>query len=391
MTTAEPLAKPVVLDCTLRDGGYYNAWDFDRPVVERYLAAASEAGVPVIEIGFRSMPQEQFLGAYAYSSDAVLEDLPLPAGAEIVVMVNASELLAHDGGPVAAVDMLFRSAEVSPVSRVRLAAHFDELAACGDIARRLKDLGYGVAVNLMQATGRSDDALAEAAAQVADWDAADVLYFADSLGTMTPDDTRRMVAALRRGWPGDLGIHTHDNRGQALANSLAAIDEGVAWVDSTVLGMGRGAGNTPTEYLLLELARRGDNRFRPDALFSVVAGDFAGLREQYRWGCNLFYYLSAMEGVHPLTCSRCWLTNAMDRRTSSPPSARWAKAMGDAIAVPACTAPWRAPTPRPTAPGPPTAGRAGGRCCCWQRRRALNATATPSRATCSGPARSWCA
>ena len=64
---------------------------------------------------------------------------------------------------------------------------------------------------------------------------------------------KNIVNILRKNWKGELGIHTHNNLGLALSNTLSAIKEGVNWVDSTIMGMGRGAGNAQTEYVILEL------------------------------------------------------------------------------------------------------------------------------------------
>ena len=83
----------------------------------------------------------------------------------------------------------------------------------------------------------------------------DVLYFADSLGNMREEDIIKTISLLRNNWFKDLGIHTHNNKGLALSNTLVALRNGVNWVDSTVRGMGRGAGNAETEILLSELNR----------------------------------------------------------------------------------------------------------------------------------------
>lgn len=91
-------AKYTLLDCTLRDGGYYNDWDFDPALIERYLAAMSAVGVDVVEMGLRSLRRDGFRGACAYTTDEFLASLPLPATLSIGVMVNASELIG--AGPV---------------------------------------------------------------------------------------------------------------------------------------------------------------------------------------------------------------------------------------------------------------------------------------------------
>lgn len=288
-------ARLQVLDCTLRDGGYYNAWDFRPSLVERYLAAVDSAGVDVVEIGFRSHPQPKFLGPFAYSTDEFLSTLKLPK-ATIGVMVNASDLQGRHEG---AVDELFRPAGDSPVSLVRVAAHLHEVPGCQRAVSRLREFGYQVGLNLMQVSRSSAEQLTELAATCESWGAVDVLYFADSLGNMTATDIAACIESLSAGWSGPLGIHAHDNRARALTNTLAAADLGATWLDATVLGMGRGAGNVRTDFLLFELAQLGCERYRPEALLPVVLEDFGRLQEEYRWGTNLLYLMSAAYDIHP--------------------------------------------------------------------------------------------
>jgi len=291
--------KLTVVDCTLRDGGYYNSWDFQNAVTQAYLHGLGQAGVDVLEVGFRSLNSSKYLGPFAYSTDEYLRSLPLPAHARIAVMVNARELIEFQQGPVTAVDLLFREASESPVRLVRIATHPAEAVLCGDIVNRLKQKGYAVSLNLMQVGSLSSDELTAHAKTAASLGGVDVLCLADSLGSMTPQTTRAAVEAVRRGWTGSIGIHAHDNCGQALANSLAALEAGATWVDATVLGMGRGAGNARMEHLLLELSQRQPGPYSPETVFHLVLDEFEPLRERYRWGYNLLYYLSARYGVHP--------------------------------------------------------------------------------------------
>jgi len=291
--------KLTILDCTLRDGGYYNNWDFDPVLVESYLASVAAAGVQVVEIGLRFTPKDKFLGPFAYSTDEMISSLPLPANITIGVMINASDILGFDGTQEAAIDSLFNVASGSPVDIVRIAAHFKEADQCGPMVSRLKALGYEIGFNLMQSAGREDEELTRLAKVVTGWGDVDILYFADSLGNMSQQEVRRIVAALKLGWDGEFGIHTHDNMGEALGNCRAAMEAGVTWLDGTIQGMGRGAGNVATENLLLEITQSGKGNFQPDALFRLAVDEFGPLRDRYCWGSNLFYRLSGHYGVHP--------------------------------------------------------------------------------------------
>jgi len=289
-----------IIDCTLRDGGYYNDWNFSRQTVEHYLAVMGQASVDVVEIGFRFLDQDNFIGPYGFSTDALIESLPIPANLQVGVMINAKEMLAPGDHGRSAIKQLFTSKTSSPVSLVRIAAHFDEARACRAIVDDLRSLGYQVGLNIMQASRKTGDELAAIAADIASWKSVDVLYFADSMGNMDQDKVRGTVAALKRGWQGPLGIHTHDNMGMALVNTLAAMDAGVTWLDATVLGMGRGAGNLRTETLLMELSRRIGRPGQPEALFSLVLNEFDALHRLYGWGPSLLYYLAAAYEIHPL-------------------------------------------------------------------------------------------
>lgn len=291
---ASPLT---VLDCTLRDGGYYNNWDFPTPLVRRYLEVMKEAGVDYVELGLRAMSSSAFAGPYAFTLDEWLRHVGIPEGMRVGVMCNAKDLL-RDGDPRAMILRIFSRADQSPVELVRIAAHFSEIEASREAVVALSELGYRVGFNFMQSNGRSREELATKAAVVSTWPL-DVLYFADSLGNMSPDDIRFTASAMREGWPGPLGFHAHDNMGLGLVNALAAIESGVTWIDATVLGMGRGAGNVRLEYLLLELARRGLYQSKLDGLLNLVVEEFQPMQKTYGWGANLFYHLSAMYGVHP--------------------------------------------------------------------------------------------
>lgn len=288
-----------VLDCTFRDGGYYNNWDFPRDLVSRYLNSLKTSKVDVVEIGFRSLPRKEFLGGFAYSSDDFLNSLDIPEGLSIAVMVNAKELLAHSNGVRAAIDSIFQEAESSPISLVRVALTLDLLEDSRAIFLRLKELGYIVSLNLMQVNNIFEEQLIKAVSMVKGWNAVDIFYFADSFGNMDLKSVSKVVNVLKKYWGGHIGIHAHDNMGQALANTLAAVDSGVSWLDGTILGMGRGAGNVCMELLLLELKRRNRGSYYPDAIFPIVIEDFKELKNKYKWGPNLLYYLSGVYGIHP--------------------------------------------------------------------------------------------
>ena len=138
------------LDCTLRDGGYYNAWDFQPELINSYLTAMQAAKVDVVELGLRSLKNQGFKGACAYTTDDFLDSLKIPEGIQVGVMINAVELVG-DIPLEEALEALFPvSADNLPGDLVRIACHVHEFTKALPASRWLKACGYRVGFNLMQ-------------------------------------------------------------------------------------------------------------------------------------------------------------------------------------------------------------------------------------------------
>ena len=143
MSKQHAIRKVQVLDCTLRDGGYYVNWDFDPNTVRKYLASLATAKIDLIEIGFRYLTGNKFQGAFAYSTDEYISTLNLPEDIPVAVMVNASEIINHKDGEEQAIGCLFDKKENSPVDIVRIAVKAINISSCEGIASRLSALGIG--------------------------------------------------------------------------------------------------------------------------------------------------------------------------------------------------------------------------------------------------------
>ncbi|GAA4829710.1 aldolase catalytic domain-containing protein [Garicola koreensis] len=288
----------IFLDCTLRDGGYYNAWDFPEALVLDYLDAMKHSGVDAVELGLRSLKTTGFAGASAYTTDDYLRGLPLPTGLMVGVMVNAAELVG-DTPREEVLERLFpASAEDSPVDLVRIASHVHEFEQALPAVNWLKTKGYKVGFNLMQVADRSEREVKELARKATQCPM-DALYFADSFGSMSPDQAAQIIQWMRSEWDGPLGIHTHENMGLALSNVLRAIDEGVTWVDATVTGMGRGPGNAKTEEVAIEMAALRGQQPNLVPLMSLIRKHFKPMQKRHGWGKNPYYYLAGKYGIHP--------------------------------------------------------------------------------------------
>lgn len=293
----------IALDCTFRDGGYYTNFIFDIDLVNKYLISMEKSKINAIEIGFRSPPEKE-IGMFAKVYDNFIEDyLYIPKVDYFGVMINSSEI---DYGLA---KKLFCYSDKSPINLVRSATHFNKVDSAETILKHIKSLGYTVCINLMQAADKSYDEKREVAEKISKWGCIDVLYLADSLGGMNHDIVNYSFQAIKEGWKGLTGFHAHNNKGQALDNTLEAVDIGVDWIDSTMLGMGRGPGNTETEYLLSELNKR-NFEFELQPVYELAMNYFYNMKINYNWGPSLPYYLAAEYNIHP-TYIQTMLTNPM--------------------------------------------------------------------------------
>lgn len=289
-----------ILDCTLRDGGYYNNWDFDSELVDDYLNAVASSGIDFVELGLRNFKQEKFLGPFAYTTDKYLESLTLPKGPKYGVMVDAKTILDSKLDVNNAIKTLFNKSKDSKIDLVRVAAHIKDVPKTNNIINALKDYGYIVGLNIMQAGHKDESLLKETVKSIAHNENIDALYFADSLGNMDANEVIRIVSIFKKEWHRDIGIHTHDNMDLGLSNTITALDNGVTWVDCTVRGMGRGAGNTQTEKLLSKLnTNKYAGKYKTTDIYELVLNRFNPMAKIYGWGSNILYYISAQNNIHP--------------------------------------------------------------------------------------------
>lgn len=305
------LQKINILDCTLRDGGYYNNWNFSVDLINRYLKVMSEIKVDYVEIGFRFRDKKDFKGPCAYSDENFLNKLKIPKSLKIAVMINGSELLEKEylRKKNNLLKNIFKKSSNSKVKLVRIACHLSEVNKVMPVAAKIKRLGYKVAINLMQISDKSNDEIKDFCNLIKQYKI-DIIYFADSTGSLNRDQTFQIVKNFKKYWSGNLGIHAHDNMNMAMDNTMTALNNGVNWIDSTVLGMGRGPGNVKTENLVLELEKKFKKKFNYNSLLKIIYKDFLPMKKKYGWGSNFYYYLSGLYKIHPSFIQGMLATNS---------------------------------------------------------------------------------
>jgi 4-hydroxy 2-oxovalerate aldolase len=278
-----------ILDCTIRDGGYYTNWDFDRNLVDTYILACNELPIDYIEVGYRSPKLEGYYGEYFYLPDYVLSRLKNQTTKKLVVILNEKDINLIN------LDILLKPC-IGLVDMIRLAIDPNNFERALNLAEAIKKLGFEVCFNVMyMSKWRGQPEFLKILPEING--IVDYFYMVDSYGGVTPKQVKDTIKLVRNILPNiSLGFHGHNNMEMALINTLTAIEEGCDLVDSTFTGMGRGAGNCKTELLLTALNASDDLVVDFNPLTKVV-DEFTDLQNIYQWGTNLPYMVS---GAHSL-------------------------------------------------------------------------------------------
>ncbi len=278
-----------IFDATLRDGGYYTDWDFDNQTVDAYIKAMNALPIDYLELGYRNNPSKEYLGKYGYCPVSVLKHIRATCTKKLDVMLNEKSTKPED------LDTLVKPL-VGIVDMIRIAIDPKNYDRAVVLAKAVKAFGFEVGFNCMYMSRWLTDYpdFLKKLNQING--VADLFCMVDSFGGMTPKELTKIVKVVRAITTVPVGFHGHNNLQLGLINTLTAIDLGLEYVDSTVLGMGRGAGNLNTELLLTVLNAQQGLEVDFNVLGDVITA-FTPLYEKYRWGTQLPYMISGANSI----------------------------------------------------------------------------------------------
>ncbi len=235
--------SPLLVDVTLRDGGYLNDWEFEPAMAGRIVLDLDRAGIDLIEVGYADDAPD--LALCAGCQPAWLETFH--AGSQrprLALMVRPS--VADAPG------VLRRRQGLAELIRIPTSIADPEPAL--RIAGLAVELGFDCSLNFTNVSAFSEGELERAITRAAAAGVVRIAYLADSRGMFRPEGTARLVSSVRSWWGGQVGFHAHDNLGLALANSRAAVEAGAALIDGSVNGYGA-AGQNPDLGELVDTVR----------------------------------------------------------------------------------------------------------------------------------------
>jgi 4-hydroxy 2-oxovalerate aldolase/long-chain acyl-CoA synthetase len=244
------MSKPLhILDTTLRDGSNAIGFSFTAADTAKICQELEQCGLQYIEVGHGSGLNA---GSVGRGRAAATDEQYLASAASVVKRAKFGVFCIPG---IARLQNLDMGASYG-MGFVRVGTNVDEIPKSEPFIRRAKDLGMLVMASYMKSYALSPKELASHVLLSEKW-GADVVYIMDSAGGMFPEDVRRYYDALREVSEIALGFHGHNNLGLAVANTLAAVEMGMEFVDSSLQGLGRSTGNAPTEVLIAALKKKG--------------------------------------------------------------------------------------------------------------------------------------
>jgi 4-hydroxy 2-oxovalerate aldolase len=284
--------KIKVLDCTIRDGGLINKHAFDYNFVREVYRALSEAGVDYMEIGYKNsrklFPGKDF-GAWKFCDDADIKKVidGIESEMKLSVMVDVGRVDVDDVKPC----------KDSPVDMIRVASYVKDIDKAIHLVNHFAEKGYETTVNIMAISRALDNELNEALGQLEEECKAGVIYIVDSFGALYQESAEFLIKKARGILKTkEVGIHAHNNQQLAFSNTIEAIIHDANYVDGTVYGLGRAAGNCPLE-LIIGFLKNPKFDIRP--ILDLISKEFIPLRENMEWGYIIPYAITGMLDEHP--------------------------------------------------------------------------------------------
>jgi 4-hydroxy 2-oxovalerate aldolase len=288
-----------VLDCTIRDGGLMNNHQFDDQFVKAVYTACVEAGIDYMEIGYKASRKSLAAGEYGAWKFCLEDDIRRivgdnPTSLKLSVMADAERCDYKE-------DILPKKDSV--IDMVRVATYINQIPTALAMVKDAHDKGYETTINLMAASTIPERELSEALELMAQSEAK-AIYVVDSFGSLYSEQIQFLVKKYLyycRAAGKEVGMHAHNNLQLAFANTIEAIVLGANFLDATMAGLGRGAGNCPME-LLLGFLHNPKYDLRP--VLHCVQSRVEPMRPHLLWGFDLAYMISGQFNQHPRVAIR---------------------------------------------------------------------------------------
>lgn len=286
-----------VVDCTIRDGGLVNNFYFDDEFVRNLYTANVAAGVEYMEFGYKASKEifdvKEF-GKWKFCDEQDIRDIVGDNNTDLKISV-----MADVGRTDYKKDIIPKTDSV--IDMIRIATYINTIPAAIEMIHYCAEMGYETTINIMAVSTAAESELDMALDLLAQSEVG-TIYLVDSYGSLYPEQIRRLAdkyLKVAEKYGKKVGIHAHNNQQLAFANTIEACTVGVSYLDATMSGMGRGAGNCNME-LLLGFLRNPKYSLNP--VLKFLQNQMLPLKKTgLVWGCDVQYMLTGQQNQHPRT------------------------------------------------------------------------------------------
>ena len=286
-----------VVDCTIRDGGLVNNFYFDDEFVRNLYTANLAAGVEYMEFCYNASKEifdvKEF-GKWKFCDEQDIRDIVGDNNTDLKISV-----MADVGRTDYKKDIIPKTDSV--IDMIRIATYINTIPAAIEMIHYCAEMGYETTINIMAVSTAAESELDLALDLLAQSEVG-TIYLVDSYGSLYPEQIRRLAdkyLKVAEKYGKKVGIHAHNNQQLAFANTIEACTVGVSYLDATMSGMGRGAGNCNME-LLLGFLRNPKYSLNP--VLKFLQNQMLPLKKTgLVWGCDVQYMLTGQQNQHPRT------------------------------------------------------------------------------------------
>ncbi|MDY3909803.1 MAG: aldolase catalytic domain-containing protein [Eubacterium sp.] len=284
-----------VVDATIRDGGLVNDFRFTDEFIKELYVANAAAGVDYMEFGYKASKDifdESQFGPWKFCDEDAIRKIVGDNDTDMKISV-----MADVGRCNYKRDIINRSDSV--IDLVRIATYINTIPAAIEMIEHCHKLGYETTVNIMAISNAKEAEIDEALELIGN-SPVDGIYIVDSYGSLYMEQIEELAdkyLSMAEKYNKFVGIHAHNNQQLAFANTIAALTRGVSYLDSTISGMGRGAGNCASEQLLGFLK---NPKYDIIPILKFLEKHIVPLQESgVEWGYNVPYLITGQMNRHP--------------------------------------------------------------------------------------------
>ena len=284
-----------VVDATIRDGGLCNNFRFDDKFIKDLYQANVKAGVDYMEFGYKASKEifnEDDFGKWKFCNDSDIRKIvgDNKTGLKIAVMADVGRTDFQK-------DIIPK--KDSPIDLVRIATYINTIPAAVEMIEDCAKKGYETTINIMAVSKANTDDI-KTALDILGQSPVNAFYIVDSYGALYPEQSRKLAnlyCEYADKYGKSVGIHAHNNQQLAFANTIEAMTQGVSYLDATVDGMGRGAGNCALELLLGFLK---NPKYKVAPILKIIEEHTEKLKaEGVKWVYDIPYMLTGQLNTHP--------------------------------------------------------------------------------------------